>query len=56
MKHLLAEAARMKVDCIHLTSNPTREAANALYQKIGFEKKETNCYVKESQSCGELGI
>ena len=45
MKHLIEEAARMNVDCIHLTSNPKREAANALYQKMGFEKKETNCYV-----------
>ena len=45
MEHLLEEAARMKVDCIHLTSNPKREVANALYQKMGFEKKETNCYV-----------
>lgn len=45
MEHLIAEAARMNVDCIHLTSNPKREAANALYQKMGFEKKETNCYV-----------
>ena len=45
MEYLIAEAARMKVDCIHLTSNPKREAANALYQKMGFERKETNCYV-----------
>ena len=45
MEHLLAEAARMKVDCIYLTSNPSCVAANALYQKMGFEKKETNCYV-----------
>ena len=44
MKHLLAEAARLGVDCVHLTSNPSRIAANALYQKIGFERKETNCY------------
>lgn len=47
MEHLLEEAARMNVDCIHLTSNPKREAANALYQKMGFEKKETNCYMKK---------
>lgn len=47
MEHLLAEAARMKVDCIHLTSNPKREAANALYQKMGFVRNETNCYVME---------
>ena len=52
MEHLIEEAARMKVDCIHLTSNPRREAANALYQKMGFEKKETNCYTKKPQSCG----
>lgn len=45
MEHLLAEAARMGVDCIHLTSNPSRVAANALYRKLGFVKKETNCYV-----------
>lgn len=47
MEHLIEEAARMKVDCIHLTSNPKRVAANALYQKMGFERKETNCYVME---------
>ena len=47
MEHLLEEAARMKVDCIHLTSNPKRVAANALYQKMGFERYETNCYVKK---------
>ena len=45
MGHLLEEAARMNVECIRLTSNPKREAANALYQKMGFEKKETNCYM-----------
>lgn len=46
MEHIIAEAARMKVDCIHLTSNPKREVANALYQKMGFERYETNCYRK----------
>ena len=45
MEHLLEEAARMNVDCIHLTSNPKREVANALYQKLGFVRNETNCYV-----------
>ena len=29
---------------LHLTSNPMRVAANKLYQSIGFQKKETNCY------------
>ena len=29
---------------IHLTSRPSREAANVLYQKLGFVRKETNVY------------
>ena len=45
MEHLIDEASRMNVDCIHLTSNPKREAANALYQKMGFVRYETNCYM-----------
>ena len=49
MEHLIEEAARMKVDCIHLTSNPKREVANAIYQKMGFVRNETNCYVKLSK-------
>ncbi len=28
-----------------LTSKPTRQAANALYQAMGFTRKETNVYV-----------
>lgn len=29
---------------IHLTSSPHRVAANKLYQRMGFEKRETNAY------------
>jgi ribosomal protein S18 acetylase RimI-like enzyme len=29
---------------IDLTSRPSREAANSLYKKIGFEKRKTNVY------------
>ena len=29
---------------IQLTSNPARLAANRLYQDLGFERYETNCY------------
>lgn len=29
-----------------LTSRPSREAANRLYQRAGFEKRETNVYKK----------
>ena len=29
---------------LHLTSRPAREAANRLYQSLGFQKRETNYY------------
>ena len=29
---------------LHLTSNPSREEANALYQALGFKQRETNVY------------
>ena len=32
------------VSLLMLTSNPARVAANSLYVKLGFEKKETNVY------------
>ena len=35
-----AEGARR----LHLTSHPRREAANRLYQRLGFEQRETNVY------------
>ncbi len=41
----MVEAAKgFKVHHIQLTSNPTRVAANKLYQELGFERYETNCY------------
>lgn len=42
------EVARAKgADGVALTSNPRREAANRLYQKVGFKKWETNVYFYE---------
>ena len=29
---------------VNLTSHPRREAANRLYQRLGFERRETNTY------------
>ena len=29
---------------VDLTSRPSREAANRLYQRVGFERRETNVY------------
>ena len=43
---LIATAEKLKVHHIKLTSNPKRLAANKLYQALGFERYETNCYMK----------
>ena len=42
--HAIAEAKRLGVEQLMLTSNPARIAANKLYQAMGFEPKATNCY------------
>ncbi len=34
-------------DTIELTSRPSREAANTIYQKLGYHIRETNVYNKE---------
>jgi ribosomal protein S18 acetylase RimI-like enzyme len=38
------EARRRGVRSIDLTSRPSREAANALYRKLGFELRDTNVF------------
>jgi ribosomal protein S18 acetylase RimI-like enzyme len=38
-------AAEAGVRSVELTSSPTREAANRLYRRLGFEQRETNVYV-----------
>ena len=37
-------AAEAGVRTVDLTSRPTRNAANSLYEKIGFRTRETNVY------------
>ena len=45
MEHLIDYARENLGDMdLHLTSHPTRVAANALYQSLGFEKRNTNFY------------
>lgn len=44
MTAMVEAAKKMNVHHIQLTSNPTRVAANRLYQDLGFERYETNCY------------
>lgn len=45
---LTREAMRIARDAgakaIHLTSHPSREAANRLYARLGFQLRETNVY------------
>lgn len=43
-QELIEIGKRERVNRIYLSSNPQREAANKLYIKLGFEKKETNVY------------
>ena len=44
MTAMVEAAKKMNVPNIQLTSNPSRVAANQLYQELGFERYETNCY------------
>ena len=40
----IAEASSRGAITVELTSRPSREAANRLYQRIGFVQRETNIY------------
>jgi len=40
----LDEAQRRGAKDVNLTSRPSREAANRLYPRIGFEQRESNLY------------
>lgn len=42
--HAIEFAKTLDVSSVNLTSMPERVAANRLYQKVGFEKRETNVY------------
>jgi ribosomal protein S18 acetylase RimI-like enzyme len=40
----IQHAARLGAKAVDLTSRPARAAANRLYQRIGFEHRESNLY------------
>jgi ribosomal protein S18 acetylase RimI-like enzyme len=40
----MEHARQAGAESVDLTSRPSREAANRLYQRMGFEKRETNAY------------
>ena len=47
MSALIDAAMSSQAHHIQLTSNPARVAANRLYQALGFQRYETNCYKLE---------
>lgn len=49
MTAMLEAAKLLNVHHVQLTSNPGRVAANRLYQALGFERYETNCYKMEER-------
>ncbi|MFC0081334.1 GNAT family N-acetyltransferase [Aciditerrimonas ferrireducens] len=40
----LTKAAALGARTVDLTSRPSREAANRLYQRLGFQQRQTNVY------------
>ena len=44
MEHVLQLARKLGAESVDLTSHASREAANLLYQKLGFKLRETNVY------------
>jgi ribosomal protein S18 acetylase RimI-like enzyme len=45
--HAIRLAQEVGASGVSLTSNPKREAANYLYQSIGFRRRDTNAYYLE---------
>ncbi len=44
MHKIIEEGKTLGLKYLDLTSNPKREAANKLYQSLGFDLRGTNCY------------
>lgn len=49
----LDKAAHSGARTVDLTSRPSREAANRLYQRLGFERRETNVWRFVVQNGGQ---
>jgi len=49
---MLDRAAELGCVTVDLTSRPSRDAANRLYQRMGFEVRETNVYRFDSRNQG----
>ena len=44
IKYIIELATSLNIDKVELTSRPERMEANLLYQKLGFQKRDTNYY------------
>jgi ribosomal protein S18 acetylase RimI-like enzyme len=44
VREALRRAREAGAEHVNLTSNPAREAANRLYQRLGFRRRDTNTY------------
>lgn len=53
-RHALALARDLGARTVELTSRPSREAANEMYQRLGFTRRETNVYRYLVQDLGPL--
>jgi phosphinothricin acetyltransferase len=51
VQYLIKFAQAKNVEYLDLTSNPSRKEANELYLKLGFKKRETNCYRLHFRGC-----
>lgn len=49
-QHCVDYARNIGCVAVELTSRPSREAANKLYQSMGFQRRETNSYVMHFQA------
>ncbi len=49
VREAISRAAHSGARTVDLTSRPSREAANRLYLKLGFEPRETNVYRHEAK-------
>jgi ribosomal protein S18 acetylase RimI-like enzyme len=50
-REALSRAAAAGADTVDLTSSPERAAANRLYVRLGFERRETNVYRVVVRGC-----
>ena len=50
LRELMVRAKRAGARSVNLTSRPEREAANRLYQSLGFEQRRTNVYKLQFES------